>query len=128
MTIKKDANYLCPVCLNLDFDQVKEPNPRSELDEYRVTTPLLKMKDSAESADCLACEIIYAGLLEMQEEWEEPRFLLNDTVVIMDLRRGHSLRVTLANVGIEHTFEFYTVSHEGIHTILCVDNAYQIWL
>jgi hypothetical protein len=123
MATEKGANYLCPVCFNLDFDRFTEHNPRCVLDEYRITTPFSKMKASAESGDCLACEIICAGLEHMQEQWEEPEFLLDGTLLIMDLRRGHSLRVTLANVGYESVLEFYTLSHEGMHIDLSIDGA-----
>jgi hypothetical protein len=123
MAIEKNANYLCPVCVNLDFDRLTEHNPPCVLDEYRITTPFSKMKASAESGDCLACEIICTGLEHMQEQWEEPEFLLDGTVLIMDLHRGHSLRVTLANVGYESVLEFYTLSREGIHIDLSINGA-----
>jgi hypothetical protein len=113
MAIEKNINYLCPVCFNLDLDQLTKQNPPCILDEYRITTPFSKMKASAESGDCLACEIICAGLEHMQEQWEESEFLVDGTVLLINLRRGHSLRVILANVGYESTLEFYTLSHEG---------------
>lgn len=123
MAMKKDADYICPVCFNLDFDQLPEQNPPCVLDEYQISTPVSEMKASAQSGDCLACEIIYAGLESMQEQWEEPEFLLDDTMLIMNLRRGHSLRVTLANVGYERVLEFYTLSDEGIDIVLSIHGA-----
>lgn len=123
MAIEKNANYLCPICFNLDFDRLTEHNPLCILVEYQITTQFSKMKASAESGDCLACEIICAGLEHMQDQWEEPEFLLNGTVLIMDLCRGHSFWVTLASVGYESILEFYTLSHEGIHINLSIDGA-----
>jgi hypothetical protein len=124
MAIEKNANYLCPICFNLDFDRLTEQDLPCILDEYRITTSFSKVKASAESGDCLACEIIRVGLEYQREDWENPPFLLDDdTVLIMNLRRGHSLRVTLANVGYESILEFYTLSHEGIHIYLSTDGA-----
>jgi len=123
MAIEKNANYLCPVCFNLDFDRLTKHNPPLILDEYRITTSFSKMKASAESDGCLACQIIRAGLEYMREDWEEPGFLLDGTVLIMNLRRGNSLRVTLSNVGHENILEFYTLSHEGMHIDLSTAGA-----
>jgi hypothetical protein len=115
MAIGKNANYLCSICFNLDFDRLPEQDPPCILDEYRITTSFSKMKASAESGDCLACEIICVRLEYMREQWDNSPFLLDDTVLVIHLRRGHSLRVTLANDGYETILEFYTLSHEGIH-------------
>jgi len=123
MAIKKDANYMCPACFNLDFDRLTKYNPRCILDEYRIVTQFPKLKASAKSGDCLACEIILAGLEHTQEQWDRSELLLDDTLLLMNLSRGYSLRVTLDNLGYEFTVEFYCLSHEGIHIFLSIDGA-----
>ncbi len=40
-------------------------------------------------------------------------YLTDETLLVMDLRRGHCLRVALSNIGSEQSVEFYTKSEEG---------------
>jgi hypothetical protein len=123
MATENATNYQCPVCFNLDFDRLTEQTPPCVLDEYQIITPFSKMRASAESGNCLACGIICAGLENMQEQLEESEFLVDDTVLIMNLRRGHSFRVTVSNVGYERVLEFYTLSHKGVYIVLSRDGA-----
>lgn len=119
MATEKDPNLACPVCLNLDFDRLPKIEPPCALDEYHIAVTFFAVKDSAERGECKPCMIICCGLESMQEQWEEDFLLnLNDTRVLLYVRRGHSLRVTLANVEREMTFEFYTLSDEGILLVL----------
>ncbi|KAF4633919.1 hypothetical protein G7Y89_g4193 [Cudoniella acicularis] len=112
MAIENDANFVCPVCFNLDFGRLPEIDPPCTLDEYRISTPFSEIKASAESSDCLACGIICSGLENMREQWEGSEFLRDSTLLIMHLRHGYNLRITLANVGYEGVLDFYTLSHE----------------
>ncbi|TVY30660.1 hypothetical protein LHYA1_G001152 [Lachnellula hyalina] len=112
-----ESVFVCPVCFNLDPDRCPEKSPPSLLDEHRLNVPFSELKRSAETGDCLACKILCVGLENMQELWDEgaesengDQILLDETLLHIDLRRDHSLRVILANVGYETTIEFYTVS------------------
>lgn len=56
----------------------------------------------------------------MRESWDdaeesemESEYLADETQLGINLRRGHSLRITLGNVGSEQTVEFYTLSDAG---------------
>ncbi|KAH6672844.1 heterokaryon incompatibility protein-domain-containing protein [Halenospora varia] len=112
MASEKDVDFVCSVCLNLDFGRLPKPDPPHTLDEYQISTSFQELRDSAQNDDCLACKIICTGIESVQEEYEESEFLLDDTRVIMNLRQGHSVRVTLSNFGYEKVLEFYTISPE----------------
>ena len=120
MTTEESKEFLCPICLNLDFDHAPKKDPPCSLDEYLITTNFLDLRNSAASGDCLACQIICTGLDNMRESWDEAEesgmeseYLVDETQLGINLRRGHSLRITLGNVGSEQTVEFYTLSDEG---------------
>lgn len=117
MASEKGITQECSVCLKLDFDRLPKPDPPHTLDEYQISTSFLELKASAHDSDCLACKIICTGIESIQEEYTESEFLLDDTQVIMNLRRGHSVRVTLSNLEDERVLEFYTISPEDIGSI-----------
>ena len=121
MTAEDSKESLCPICLNLDFDHAPKKDPACTLDEYLVTTTFLELRNSATIGDCLGCQILCTGLESMRESWDEAdnsemesEYLVDETQLGINLRRGHSLRITLGNLGSEHTVEFYTLSDEGV--------------
>ncbi|KAG4439086.1 hypothetical protein IFR05_005428 [Cadophora sp. M221] len=117
MNPRTGLEFICKVCMNLDFDLLPRKDPPCILDEYMITTQFSKLKVSAETGECLACGIICAGLEELRDRWDdgeeagtESEYLVDDTVLGINVRRGHGLRITLGNVGSEQIVEFYTLS------------------
>ena len=125
--VQTESTFICTVCFNLDPDRCPDKSLPRLLGEQRVTVPFSDLKRSAEEGNCLACKIINVGLENMEELWEEgaesenqDQILCEETHLLLGLRRGHSLRVTLANVGYETTLEFYTLSSDGM-IAFCLD-------
>ncbi|CZR62676.1 uncharacterized protein PAC_12573 [Phialocephala subalpina] len=118
-----DEKSVCPVCFNLDFDHIPQKEPPCVLDSHYFNIPFLKVKASSKSESCLPCSIICAGLECMQEQWEDSeddQFLLEDTLLLINLRRGHSLRITCSNPGDEKILEFYTLSEKDNASIFAI--------
>ncbi|KAH7379743.1 heterokaryon incompatibility protein-domain-containing protein [Cadophora sp. MPI-SDFR-AT-0126] len=104
MAARNSKESICQICLNLDFDHLPKKDQPCSLDEHMITTNFAELKTSAETGDCLPCQIICTGLQTMKEEWDE---------LWINLRCGHSLRITLGNAESEQIVEFYTLSEEG---------------
>lgn len=117
--ITLESSLVCPVCFNLDADLCPI---YPLLDQPRITAAYSDLKHSAETSTCQACKILILGLEDIDESWgadqaeseNGDRILLDGTRLVIDIRRGHSLLVTLSNVGYEMTIEFYTLNPEGI--------------
>lgn len=115
----------CPVCFNLEPDQFPEKSQPGLLDEHRLVVPFSQVKSSAKNSDCLSCQIICVGLENIERDWEEgtepdntvDQILRDETLLLINLRLGRSLRVTLSNDWYETTLEFYTLSEAGMKAL-----------
>jgi hypothetical protein len=108
----------CDTCYKLNPALFPEKHKPLVLDEDRLEISFSALEQSAERKQCRECQILHVGLRDVEEQWaeaghEEP-LLTEDTQLVILLRRGHSLRVTVSNIGLEATFEYYTLCERGM--------------
>jgi hypothetical protein len=124
-------NVTCPTCYDLNPDLSSTKQQPLVLGERFIKTSLSSLKDSAEDGGCERCSVLYFGLSDMDQDWQNDHgfnpdglsFLGDETEVHIYVRKGHSLRVFLINfdrdfsdtLGAAVTFEFYTRSIAGMY-------------
>ncbi|KAK2758759.1 hypothetical protein FQN54_003450 [Arachnomyces sp. PD_36] len=119
-------NAFCTACHDLNPDLYEIKHGVLASNERCIDASFAEIKASAESGACERCGVLYVGITEVHQAWQDDHgkgpddswHLGDSTQVIIHVREGHSLRVLLSNgeeesagtPGAGVTFEFYTRS------------------